>query len=61
MPIIIRKQKGETQNDLINRFRKASMDENIVEMLRAKTQYIKKSRQRYERNKKTAVLKRKVK
>jgi len=51
MPIVVKKQKGETKEDLISRFRRLFVEEGIVEEIKRRVEYIKKSRQRYERRK----------
>jgi len=51
MPIIVKKQKGETKEDLIGRFRRLFIEEEILEEIKKRVEYIKKSRRRYEKKK----------
>ncbi len=51
MAIVVKKQKGETKEDLISRFRRLFIEEEIVEEIKRRVEYIKKSRRRYERKK----------
>ena len=51
MSIIVRKQKGETKEDLISRFRRLFVEEEIIEEIKKRVEYIKKSRRRYMKKK----------
>ncbi len=51
MAVVVHRQKGESRNDLINRFRKLFSEEGILDTVRRKVRYIKPSRRRYERQK----------
>lgn len=51
MPIIVKKQKGETKEDLISRFRRLFIEEEIIEEIKKRVEYVKKSRRRYEKKK----------
>ncbi len=51
MAVVVHRKKGESRNDLINRFRKIFSEEGILETVRRKVRYIKPSRRRYERQK----------
>ena len=51
MPIIVKRQKGETKEDLISRFRRLFVEEGIIEEIKKRVEYVKKSRRRYEKKK----------
>jgi len=58
MPIVVKKQRGETKNDLINRFRRLFIEEEILEEIRERARgYVKKARKRYERKKELKKIK----
>jgi len=47
LPIIVSKNKGESKDDVIGKFRRISMDEDIPEEVRKRTAYVSKSAARY--------------
>ena len=51
MPIIVKKQKGESKDDIIGKFRRLCLEEDISEDLKRKTAYIKPSEDRYAKKK----------
>lgn len=51
MPIVVKKQKGETKEDLIGRFRRLFIDEGILDEIKDRVEFIKGSRRRYEEKK----------
>lgn len=60
MSIIVRKQKGETKEDLISRFRRLFVEEEIIEEIKKRVEYIKKSRRRYMKKKELEKNRRRV-
>jgi len=59
MPIVVKKKKGETKSDLINRFYHLFTNEGILEEIWKRLEYIKKSQRRYEKKKSMKKTKRK--
>jgi ribosomal protein S21 len=51
MPIVVKKQKGESKDDLIGKFRRLSLEEDIVEEVKKRTAYSKPSEVRYAKKK----------
>jgi ribosomal protein S21 len=51
MAIVVKKKKGESKVELINRFRKIFLEEGIIDQVKEKVHYVKPSRKRYERRK----------
>jgi ribosomal protein S21 len=51
MPIIVKKKKGESKDDIIGRFRRLSMEEDIAEEVRKRASYVKPSEERYAKKK----------
>lgn len=51
MPIVVKKQKGETKEDLLSRFRYLAVDEGIVEEVKDRKEHVKGARKRYEKKK----------
>lgn len=51
MAIIVRKNKGETKDDIIGRFRRLSLEEDITEEVKKKTSYVSPSAKRYAKKK----------
>ncbi len=51
MSIVVRKKKGETKDDLLNRFRKIFIEEEITEEVKKRLEYVKKARKKYEKKK----------
>ena len=48
MPITVKKKKGETNDDMISKFRKVSIEDNVsvVEEVRARVSYVSPSERR---------------
>lgn len=59
MSIVVKKQKGETKEDLLSRFRRIFVDEEIVDEVRKRVEFVKKSRRRYEKKKEIEKIRRK--
>lgn len=59
MPIVIKKKKGDSNADLTNRFKRISVDEDIVNEIKDRKRHKKDSRKRYERDKEKKRLNRK--
>lgn len=51
MPIIVKKKKGESKDDIIGKFRRLCLEEDITEEVRKKTSYVKPSEERYAKKK----------
>lgn len=51
MPIIVKKKKGESKDDVIGKFRRISMEEDITEEVRKRTAYTKPAEKRYAKKK----------
>jgi len=51
MPIIVKKKKGETKEDIIGKFRRLTLEEDITEEVRKRTAYSKPSEERYAKKK----------
>jgi len=51
MAIVVKKKRGESKIELINRFRKIFLEEGIIDQIKEKVHYVKPSRKRYERKK----------
>ena len=51
MPIIVKKKKGESKDDVIGKFRRLVMEEDITEEVRKRTAYTKPSEERYAKKK----------
>jgi ribosomal protein S21 len=51
MPIIVKKKKGESKDDLIGKFRRLSLEEDITEEVRKRSAYSKPAEKRYEKKK----------
>jgi ribosomal protein S21 len=51
MPIIVEKKKGESKDDIIGKFRRLCLEEDITEEVRRRTAYIKPSEERYAKKK----------
>jgi len=47
MAIIVKKKKGESKDDVIGKFRRLSIEEDITEEVRKRTAYVKPSEKRY--------------
>lgn len=59
MSIVIEKKKGETKDDLLNRFRRIFIEEEIIEEVKKHLEYVKKARKRYEKKKTQQKMRRK--
>jgi len=51
MAIIVKKQKGESKDDVIGRFRRLSIEDDIVDEIKEKKAYSKPSELRYAKKK----------
>lgn len=51
MPIIVKKKKGETKDDVIGKFRRLAMEEDIAEEVRKRSAYVKPADARYAKKK----------
>lgn len=51
MPIIVKKKKGESKDDVIGKFRRLSLDEDITEEVRKRSAYTKPAEKRYAKKK----------
>ncbi len=47
MPIVVRKKKGESKDDVIGKFRRLCLEEDITEEVRKRAAYVKPSEERY--------------
>ncbi len=59
MPIVVKKQKGETKDDLIGRFRRLFIEEEIIDEIKSRIEYVKGARKRYEEKKAKEKLRKK--
>jgi len=51
MPIIVKKKKGETKDDVIGKFRRVSLEEDITDEVRKRAAYVKPAEKRYAKKK----------
>ena len=51
MPIIVKKKKGESKDDVIGKFRRLCLEEDITEEVRKRSAYTKPSELRYAKKK----------
>ena len=51
MPIIVKKKKGESKDDVIGKFRRISLEEDITEEVRKRAAYTKPAEKRYAKKK----------
>lgn len=51
MALIVRKTKGESKDDIIGKFRRLSLEEDITEEVKKRTAYSKPSEERYAKKK----------
>ena len=51
MPIIVKKKKGESKDDIIGKFRRLCLEEDITEEVKKRVAYSKPSEQRYAKKK----------
>ena len=49
--IIVEKKKGESKDDIIGKFRRLCLEEDITEEVRKRTAYVKPSEERYAKKK----------
>ncbi|KKR67168.1 MAG: hypothetical protein UU09_C0037G0018 [Microgenomates group bacterium GW2011_GWA2_40_6] len=47
MAIVVTKKKGESKDDIIGKFRRLCLEEDIIEEIRKRTAYSKPSEERY--------------
>lgn len=51
MAIIVKKKKGESKDDVIGKFRRLCLDEDVTEEIRKRAAYVKPSELRYAKKK----------
>ena len=51
MAIIVKKQKGETKDDIIGKFRRLCIEEDVTEEIKKRTAYVSPSAERYAKKK----------
>jgi len=51
MAIVVKRKQGESKEEMIARFRKVFLEEEIIDKVREKIAYVKPSRKRYEKQK----------
>lgn len=51
MAIIVKKKKGESKDDIIGKFRRLCLEEDITEEVKKRTAYSKPSEERYAKKK----------
>ena len=51
MPIVVKKNKGESKDDVIGKFRRLYLEEDIVEEIKKRVAYSKPSEKRYAKKK----------
>jgi ribosomal protein S21 len=51
MPIVVRKKKGESKDDIIGKFRRLCLEEDITEEVKKRVAYTKPSEKRYAQKK----------
>ena len=51
MSIIVTKNKGESKDDIIGKFRRISLDEDVADEIRKRTAYVSKAAARYAQKK----------
>ena len=51
MPIVVKKKKGESKDDIIGKFRRLCLEEDITEEVKKRVAYSKPSEQRYAKKK----------
>lgn len=47
MPIVVIKNKGESKDDIIGKFRRLSLEEDVADEVRRRSAYVKPSEERY--------------
>ncbi len=51
MPIVVKRKKGESIHDMLNRFYQLIKQTNIIEDIKEKQEFVKPSQKRYEKKK----------
>lgn len=51
MPIVVKRKKGESIHDMLNRFYQLIKQTNIIDDIREKQEFVKPSQKRYEKKK----------
>jgi len=51
MPIIVKKKKGESKDDVIGKFRRLTLEEDITEEVKKRAAYVKPAEERYAKKK----------
>ncbi|HOZ81021.1 MAG TPA: 30S ribosomal protein S21 [Candidatus Woesebacteria bacterium] len=51
MPIVVKKGKGESKDDIIGKFRRLVIEEDITEEVRKRSAYSKPAKERYAKKK----------
>lgn len=51
MPIVVKRKKGETIHDMLNRFYQLMKQTNIIDDIKEKQEFVKPSKKRYEKKK----------
>ena len=51
MPIVVKKKKGESKDDIIGKFRRLCLEEDITEEVKKRVAYVKPSELRYAKKK----------
>lgn len=51
MSIIVKRKKGESKDDIIGKFRRLCMEEDVADEVKKRTSYVKPSEERYAKKK----------
>ncbi len=51
MPIVVKRKKGESIHDMLNRFYNLIKQTNIIDEIKDKQEFVKPSKKRYEKKK----------
>jgi ribosomal protein S21 len=51
MSIIVKRKKGESKDDIIGKFRRLCMEEDVTDEVKKRTSYVKPSEERYAKKK----------
>jgi ribosomal protein S21 len=51
MPLVVKRKKGESIHDMLNRFYQLIKQTNIIEEIREKQEFVKPSQKRHEKKK----------
>lgn len=51
MPIVVKKKKGESKDDIIGKFRRLCLEEDVTEEIKKRVAYVKPSELRYAKKK----------